>query len=294
MDINEDNYLPRNEAQDSDSEYDQTMRKNLQMYPEWQEKFLTWTWQKIMQKLRDIGISTSRSEFEEIAETCQSAHQVSDILLSRMTISTKTWQNLGIFWAACEALWERFLPDFLNVEMFLKKIDDVAYDIIEYKNIMRMPEFLELYATFVEDVIGDSAPIKWDEIDAWHSLDQNWLNNIFSVFQFVLQTYGEETARIHVEGFQFLEKFERDGIIPDIMECSSAFVLYKVWSNFVNGNEAETAKYIAHFEQHFEPSEKFYELLADLYKKPPVYTYTPANEIKYLEYSSKMLDFIEK
>ena len=93
---------------------------------------------------------------------------------------------------------------------------------------------------------------------------------------------------------QFLEKFERDGIIPDIMECSSAFVLYKVWSNFVNGNEAETAKYIAHFEQHFEPSEKFYELLADLYKKPPVYTYTPANEIKYLEYSSKMLDFIEK
>jgi hypothetical protein len=294
MDNNEDNYLTRHEAQDSESEYDKAMRKNIQVYPEWQEKFSTWTWQKIMQKLRDIGISTSRAEFEDIAETCQSAYQLSNVLLDRMTIPAKTLHHLGVFWAACEALWERFLPDFLNVEMFLKKIDDVAYDIIEYKNIMRMPEFLELYAAFIEDVIGDSAPIKWEEIYAWYSLEENWLDNIFTVFQYVLQTYGEETGDIHLAGFRFLEDFERDGIISDIMEHSSAFILYKIWSNFVNGNEAETAKNIAYFEQHFEPTEKFYELLADLYKKPPVYTYTPANEIKYLEYSSKMLNFIGK
>jgi hypothetical protein len=275
--------------QDSDTEYMEAMQKNFQMYPEWKEKFSTWTWQKIMQKLRSIGVSTSRAEFEEIAENCQSAYQVSNILLDRTPVGVGIMHNLGILWAASEALWEQFLPDFLNLEMLLKQVYAIASDFYKNKDITRMDELVDLYVLFLEDFIGKKAPLTFHNIQPWNLLNKKWLHKLSAVMESAQIMYAEKNGKIHLEASRLAQKFET--AIPDIHKYCPQFLSWKIWTNFVDGNEDKLDKSIDYYELHFEPDAEFYQRLADLYQEPPSYTRTPASELKYLEYNQKMLDF---
>lgn len=280
--------IPSFDYQGTHSEMDilqQVIMKNTAEYPQWRSKMQIWTWQQLLQRLRLINIHTTRREFEDLAEEAKSAMEVANQLLLKAPDSKKAIENMAVLWAACELLWQQFVPDWLNVEEMLNR--GARYSLIEDESpTVLLDLFVKLLDDFIEELCMGEAQ-SYETISSWCTFNTTWFDDLMAYWFDTIHSNFQKNQGLHLATAQMVDRLEN--LIEGLPTKCAPFLHIQIYMSLINGNEDRVEAQVAAMESLFEPTQDFYEFLGDFYNNPPAYSYTLLDPTKAMIYYGKLL-----